>query len=253
MARIPRIGILEVGRPPETLAAEHGDYPAFVRRWLQGVDAEFRTWAVLDGELPAAPEEADLWIITGSRFGTYEDHPWIAPLEAFIRACRDRGVRMFGICFGHQIIAQALGGVVRRAEVGWGLGVTPYRVESWPLAGPHPEQVKIQAYHRDQVVEAPPGAVRTLTAGYCPIAGLWYPGFAFTVQGHPEFPATYAEELIEARRGTVLSEAEAARGLGTVRDPADADVVAALLARFLTTPEAFDRPTAATAAEPAAS
>lgn len=237
MAAFSQIGIIEVGRPPEVLAAVHGDYPAFVRHWLAPIEARFRTYAVLDGEWPASPADADLWVITGSRFGVYEDHPWIPPLETFIRACHAEGAKMFGICFGHQIIAQAMGGTVRKSGQGWGVGVHVYAVEDWP--GPEetrPGDLRIQAYHQDQVVAAPPSARRLATSAFCPNAGLWYPGFAISVQGHPEFPVDYAEALIEARRGTVLAEDEAFRGLATVRGESNAAAIAALIASFLRPP-----------------
>lgn len=238
MAQPPRIGILETGRPPEELAAAHGDYPAFVARLLAPLGARFRTYAVLDGEFPASPADADLWVITGSRFGVYEDHAFIPPLEAFIRACHTDGAKMFGICFGHQILAQAMGGTVRKSGKGWGVGVHSYDVEAWPgAAGTRPARIAIQAYHQDQVMTPPPGAERLASSDFCPNAGFWYPGFAISVQGHPEFPADYAEALIEARRGSVLSEEAAQRGLATVRDESNAGALVALLGDFLKAPE----------------
>lgn len=239
MAATLQIGILETGRPPEALAAAHGDYPAFVTRLLAPLQASFRSYAVLDGEFPASPADADLWVITGSRFGVYEDHAFIPRLEAFIRACHAEGAKMFGICFGHQILAQALGGTVEKSGKGWGVGVNEYAVESWPgPAETRPESLKIQAYHQDQVVEPPPGAVRLASSAFCPNAGFWYPGFAISVQGHPEFPADYAEALIEARRGSVLTEEEARRGLASVREAGNAQAIVALLDSFLKAPQA---------------
>ncbi|MEM9629829.1 MAG: type 1 glutamine amidotransferase [Pseudomonadota bacterium] len=201
-----RVGILETGRPPVELADAHGDYPGMVRQWLDVLDAEYSSYAVLDMEFPVNAHEADLWVITGSKFGAYEDHPWIPPLEEFVREVRSAGKLMFGICFGHQIIAQALGGVVRKSGKGWGLGVHEYPTTcSWPdELGEAPEKIAIQAYHQDQVEEAPENAVTIASTEFCEHAGLWYPGFAITVQGHPEFGKPYASALLESRRGTVL-------------------------------------------------
>jgi len=207
MVKQPVIGILETGRPPEDLASTHGNYSEMVRAWLDLPGAEFRSFAVLNGEIPQDPAAADLWLITGSKFGVYEGHDWIAPAEAFIRACRDAGVAMVGICFGHQLIAQALGGRVEKSGRGWGLGVHRYGPVNWPDAlGQAPETIAIQAYHQDQVI-APPEAAETIAASdFCPYAALWYPGFALTVQGHPEFDKPYVQDLLEARRGTVLRD-----------------------------------------------
>ncbi len=224
-----RIGVLETGRPPAELAA-HGDYPSMVANWLSPFNASFASYAVLDSELPDSPRDADLWVITGSRFAVYEDHPWIAPAEQFIRDCRDAGVRMIGICFGHQLIAQALGGKVEKSPKGWGVGIHEYRPGDWPAQlAPVPEALRMQAYHQDQIVALPPGARRIAGSAFCENAVLWYPGFAFTVQGHPEFAKPFAHDLLEARRGSVLPDDLVDRALETL----SGDTTRQQLARFL--------------------
>lgn len=235
MTTPPIIGVLETGRPPEELIADHGDYPAMVAAWIGGGDVEYRNFAALEGVLPDSPAEADLWVITGSRFGAYEDHPWIPPLEDFIRACRDAGRPMMGICFGHQIIAQALGGAVRKSAKGWGLGIHDYAPVNWPEAlGPAPETLAIQAFHQDQVEEVPEGAERIAQSDFCENAALWYPGFALTVQGHPEFATPFARALLEARKGTVLDPGDvAAAQAGMGRGDTRADLARLIRARLL--------------------
>ena len=215
-----KLGLLETGRPPEELEGKHPNYPQMMVNWLKIPDAESKSFAVLDGELPESPDDADIWVITGSKFGAYEDHPWIPPLEDFIRSCRDANVPMVGICFGHQIIAQALGGVVRKSAKGWGLGVHDYQVVKWPEAlGKAPEGVHIQAVHQDQVEELPVGAERIATSEFCENAALWYPGFAVTFQGHPEFHPDFIEDLLEARRGTAFPESDVHAALDTMEKP----------------------------------
>jgi len=230
-----RIGILETGRPPEDLAAEFGDYPGMVRDWLGAGAAAYSSYAVLDGKLPGTPLAADLWVVTGSKFGAYEDHPWIPPLEDFIRAAQASGVLMFGICFGHQIIAQALGGVVRKSAKGWGLGIHEYPpTADWPQdLGPAPEQLAIVAYHQDQVEEVPAGAVTIAATAFCDNAALWYPGFALTVQGHPEIDKPYASALMEARRGIALTDAEVEGGERNLQIPDNRAAVGELLRAWL--------------------
>lgn len=116
------VGILETGRPPEGLAHQFGDYPSMVSHWLAPLNAEFRSFSVLDGIMPDSRNDCDLWVITGSRFGVYENHGWIAPLSQFIRDCHNAGCKMIGICFGHQLIAQALGGRVQKSHKRLGAG-----------------------------------------------------------------------------------------------------------------------------------
>ena len=221
-----RMGVLETGRPPEALP-EYDDYPTMVAHWLNMESAEVKAYAVLDMEFPDSPDDADFWVITGSRHGAYEDHPWIKPLEAFIRACRDAGRPMVGICFGHQIIAQALGGVVRKSAKGWGLGVHEYEVEAWPeQLGTKPAKVALQALHQDQVEERPAGAERVASSPFCENAALWYPGFAITFQGHPEFLQGYMDSLLKLRRGTVFTDTEVEAAMTTVGNPTTRDALA---------------------------
>ncbi|MTI18233.1 type 1 glutamine amidotransferase [Rhodobacteraceae bacterium RKSG542] len=208
------VGIIETGRPPEELGGAFGDYPQMVQSWLGEIPASYKVYAVLDGVLPTNPADADLWVITGSKFGVYEDHEWIAPLEVFIRECASVKQPMVGICFGHQLIAQAMGGLVKKSDKGWGLGVHDYpSTEEWPVElGAKPEQISIQAYHQDQVLTKPETAVTIASSDFCEFAALWYPDFAITVQGHPEFSKPFTSALIESRRGTILSDAIADSG-----------------------------------------
>jgi GMP synthase-like glutamine amidotransferase len=225
-----RIGILETGGPPVELDDRFGDYATMVRDWLHPLDAEFVSYAVADGEFPDDPAACDLWVITGSKFATYEDHSWIAPLEDFIRRVRDARRKMIGICFGHQIIAQALGGVVRKSDKGWALGAEDYHFSDWPRAlGEQPDTFAIQSYHQDQVEELPPGARHVASTATCENAALWYPGFALTVQGHPEFAPNYVGALLDLRRGTILSDADVEKGKRNLTRKARPEILADLI------------------------
>ena len=203
-----RIGILQTGLAPEALAPEMGDYPDMFARLLDGHGFTFRTWKVVEGEFPSSVRDADGWLITGSRHGVYEDHPWIAPLEQFIRDSFTARVPVVGICFGHQIVAQAMGGKVERYAGGWAVGATEY-----DFGG---ETLRLNAWHRDQVVEAPPGATVIATNDFCTNAALLYDDRALTVQAHPEFRPEFVDGLMKTRgKGLVPDEvmAEAAARL----------------------------------------
>jgi GMP synthase-like glutamine amidotransferase len=219
-----RIGILETGEVNPALVGAHGTYPAMFERLLGGQGFEFRTWSVVRGEMPDAPSDADGWLITGSRHGVYEDHPWIKPLEGFIRAARDAQVPMAGICFGHQIMAQALGGDVAKSGRGWGIGRHEY------MSGV--SSVAILAFHQDQVLRLPDGAEVTLSSEFCPFAGLRYGDWGLSWQAHPEFSADYCRDLLELRSGVAFSEELAAQALPHVAAPIDSPAVADQIAAF---------------------
>ena len=109
-----RIAILETGTPPGDLEPRFGDYPSMFEALLAGDGRSFKAYDVQHGQFPE-PGTFDALIVTGSPAGAYDPLPWIAPLEAFLRA-NDR-VPMVGICFGHQIMAQAFGGKVRQVSI----------------------------------------------------------------------------------------------------------------------------------------
>jgi len=207
-----KIGILQTGRAPDELRAQFGDYDAFFRRLLDGFGFTFETWAVLDGELPEGPGAADGWLITGSRFGVYEDHPWIAPLSDFIRACHAQGVPMVGICFGHQIIAQAMGGRVEKFPGGWSVGAVDYTTATGGTDC-------LLAWHQDQVTRPPEGAQCLASTDFCAYAALGYDDWALTFQPHPEFTPDFARALIDARRAILPPDLadQALAGLATAK------------------------------------
>lgn len=208
------IGILQTGEAPDALRPDSGDYPDMFETLLAGRGFDFRTWRVMDMELPASPRDADGWLITGSRFGAYEDHPFIAPLESFIRAVRDAHVPMVGVCFGHQIIAQALGGKVEKFAGGWSVGPQDY-----DFGG---KRLTLNAWHQDQVVERPGQARLVASSPFCENAALAYGDTILTVQAHPEFSDDFLRGLIDKRGaavpGPLKAAAEARLGAGHTDD-----------------------------------
>ncbi len=205
-----KIGILETGYPPESTAATHGSYPQAFMKLLDGNGFTFHQWAALEGELPESVHLADGWLITGSKYGAYDDLPWIKPLEAFIVQAYRAEVPLVGICFGHQIIAQALGGRVEKFKGGWSVGRVEYQLDDIG------NNVPLYAWHQDQVTELPPEATVTGSTGFCRYAALQYGNKAYSIQPHPEFTREYTMELLEARRNVLPADtaASAEQSLG---------------------------------------
>ena len=216
------IGILQTGLAPDVLS-DMGDYPDMFARLLHGHGLTFRTFRVVDGVFPVSVAECDGWLITGSRHGVYEGHAWIPPLEQFIRDCSAAGVPMVGICFGHQIIAQAMGGRVEQFIGGWAVGATDYDFGGNTLT--------LNAWHRDQVVQVPPGARVVATNDFCANAALLY-DHAFTIQPHPEFRPEFVDGLMRTRGKGVVPDALMATAAQNLTKPLGDRSIATQIATF---------------------
>jgi GMP synthase-like glutamine amidotransferase len=229
---MPTIAVLETGRPPSALQPTHGDYPSMFATLL-GEGFTTRRFDVQAGDLPDA-SAFDGAIITGSSAGVYEDHLWIPPLLAWIRQARGR-TRLVGVCFGHQAMAQALGGRVEKSERGWGVGLHRYRVvepQLWMI--PSVPEIALSASHQDQVVEKPENARVTLASDFTPFAGLAWGDDAISFQPHPEFSCAFTGALVEGRRGRI-EEAVVDRAVESLKAEDDRAVVGDWIRRFLAT------------------
>jgi GMP synthase-like glutamine amidotransferase len=227
-----RIAVLETGRPPEPLEPKFGRYPAMFETLL-GKDGgrSFKGYAITEGEYPA-PGEADALRVTGSPAGAYDPLPWIAPLKAFLRD--SRGLPMVGICFGHQIMAEAFGGHVEKFKGGWAIGLHRYHVVERQAWMDEAAEFAIPASHQDQVVIQPPHSRVVARSDFTPFAALAYDDFpAISFQGHPEFEPSFAAALIESRRGVRFDEAFADAGVRSLGEPNDNRRVGQWIDRFL--------------------
>jgi GMP synthase-like glutamine amidotransferase len=221
-----QIGILQTGESPDALR-DQGDYPDFFEALLAGRGLTFRRFAVLRSEFPADIHACDGWLITGSRYGAYEDHPWIPPLEDFIRAAYAAHVPVVGVCFGHQIIAQAMGGKVEKFKGGWTVGPTEY-----DFGG---EKLTLNAWHQDQVTVKPDGADVVATTDFCANAALLYDDRMFTVQPHPEFQNEFVQGLIDKRGRGLVPDTLLDSALGRLGTVPDSPKMADRIAQFFLT------------------
>lgn len=209
-----------------------GDYTDLFPAAFAPTGVELRTYEVTRGELPASTDECDGWITSGSRRSCYEDEGWIVDLHDLARELAARRRPHVGICFGHQLIARALGGEVERAEVGWGIGAKTFRVcEAAPWMQPRADEVTLLMSHRDQVTRLPEGATVLASAPYCPVGAYRIDEHVFCVQGHPEFVPELNRMLIEKRRDALGEAAQEA--LRSLRSPLDHDLVVRWMAAFL--------------------
>ena len=223
-----KIAVLETGAPPGTLVEEYGDYPSMFAHLL-GPGFEVESFDVQGGRLPPEKSAYGAYLITGSPAGVYEPLPWIAPLEEFIRAAKHS--KMVGVCFGHQVMAEALAGKVEKSDKGWGAGLHRYdvlRSEPWMDRA---ATIAAPASHQDQVVVQPPNTDVIAASEFTPFAALaWRDRPAISLQFHPEFSPAFARALIE-KRFDVVPEPE--RAIASLDAPNDNERVGGWIRRFL--------------------
>ena len=226
-----RIAILETGEPPGDLEQRFGDYPQMFEALLSGGDRTFQAYDIQKGDYPA-PDTFDALVVTGSPAGAYDPLPWIAPLEDFLRA--NDQVPMVGICFGHQIMAQAFGGKVVKSDKGFGVGLHHYDVASRESWMDDVDAFAIPASHQDQVVELPPQSHVVARSAFTPIAALAYDGRpAISFQGHPEFDAPFATALIGSRKGERIAHDRAEAAIESLKQANDNPQVGRWIVNFL--------------------
>ena len=229
------IGLLECDHVDERHRAIAGDtvdmFRALLAPHVPGLDLV--PFDVIGGELPDGPDVCDGWVCPGSRHSVYDDFDWIGKLSGFVGDIHDAGAPFAGICFGHQLLAHALGGRVARAASGWGVGtrtITVDRHEPW--MAPPTGALALHFMHQDQVEVLPPGAVVLGHAEHCPVAVLRVGESMVGVQAHPEFPAAYVDALL-ADRVARIGDDEVATARASLAQPTDEATMGRWLARVL--------------------
>ncbi|MCV6823827.1 MULTISPECIES: type 1 glutamine amidotransferase [Halocynthiibacter] len=187
-----KIGILECGEVHPDVRAEFGGFGDMFTKLLAPHGFDLKIYHAVGHDLPQSATEADGWLFTGSAHGVYEDHAFQPPLRELIREAYAQEVPMVGVCFGHQLIAQALGGKVEKFAGGWSIGKRHYHTNEG-------NTLTLNAWHQDQVIEPPADAETILSNDFCRFAGLRYGNRALSVQAHPEFSDPVLRAYLLAR------------------------------------------------------
>ncbi|MGF1721092.1 type 1 glutamine amidotransferase [Vibrio kyushuensis] len=188
-----KIGILAAGDTPTILREKYQSFADMTADMIRSYlpQAKFEYFDVKGGQFPEKLDEMVAWVITGSVHCANEELPWMLKLEALINELNQNKQCLIGICFGHQIIAKALGGSIEQYAGGWGVGLHEYQWKN-----DEHQTSFLPAFHQDQVVQAPKNAKVLLTSSFCKNAALLYDQNIFTCQFHPEFSNDFEQDLL---------------------------------------------------------
>ena len=226
-----KIGLLECDHVAGPFRDIAGDYRDMFSALLPGL--EFEYFDVCNGHFPKFVDACDAYLCTGSRLSVYDQEAWILDLQAFVRKIRDSRQKFIGVCFGHQMLAEALGGKVEKAASGWNVGVHSFQIsrqEDWMV--PFQSPLHLLMMCQDQVVQLPDNSTVLASTAYCPVAMFRVGGNMLGVQAHPEFPIAYERALLELRREKIGAE-KVDVALESLRMPVHGAVVAQWIVRFL--------------------
>ena len=230
-----KLGILKTDAVRPEWVPEFGEYPDMFMALLEQADPDlqFSVYDVEQGEYPADIDEVDAYLITGSKSSVYDDKPWIPPLLDFVRELDRRRKKVVGICFGHQLVAQALGGRTEKSPKGWGVGLHRHTFNTLPEWHDQGEPaLDILVSHQDQVVQNARGARVLASSEFCENAVCQVGEHILTFQGHPEFVPGYSREIMEFRR-EMIGEPAYVDGMASLASAQQGQRVARWIVNFL--------------------
>jgi GMP synthase (glutamine-hydrolysing) len=216
--------ILKTGRKIPSLAGVPGDYEDWIAAGM-GLDPhEVRVvHAAAGGELPDAAGIAGI-AITGSGSMVTEQAPWMRRASDWLVAAVRAEVPVLGICFGHQLLAQALGGAVdynpAGVEVGTATVTLTGAAATDPLFSVLPARLPAQVSHRQSVRALPPGATLLAHSAMEPHHGFAFGGRTWGVQFHPEFDERIIACFVDHYRAILAEQGQSAEVLHAAIRPA---------------------------------
>ncbi|KKA28999.1 hypothetical protein TD95_004141 [Thielaviopsis punctulata] len=238
-----RLAIIEADTPmPKTNARSGGYFGVFSELFtaatapapLSSALALTRFNAHDDPDTYPSLDDIDGMLITGSKHNAMDGDAWIVKLVEFTRAAMERGIKVVGVCFGHQIVGRALGTPVLRSDKGWEISVMEIELTAEGKKVFQQDKMNIFQMHRDYVAETPKDAMLLAKTDLCPNQGFYIPGKCITVQGHPEFTSVIVSEIVGVRHELgAFDKSMYEDAMARVDKPHDGVSIAKAFIRFL--------------------
>jgi len=202
-----RICLLKCGSIYENLKEKFVDYDQMFIDVFQinAADISFDAFEVYNNAYPQNLQHYDGFLSSGSLASVYDPESWIKQYQTFVTGLHKEKRKHVGICFGHQMIAQALGGRVEKARQGWGMGIKETLLEQnlpW-MNNSTKNPINLIVSHQDQVVKLPENAVVLAANVHCPVSMFMVGEHTLGIQAHPEFTRKYSKASIERRSNIV--------------------------------------------------
>jgi len=235
LKKMKKIGILKADPVNPKLSRQYGEYADMITRALKTAIPKFecKVYDLHKFEYPKDIDEVDVYFITGSSASVYEDLPWIHGLCDFVRLLDKHKKKTIGLCFGHQLIAHALGGKVACSPKGWSIGIKIFELtkEGKKQIGDAPPFQLINS-HRDQVMKLPRGCKVLAGNDFCPIYIFQKEQHIFTVQGHIEMTTDYASSLYQLR-ANLFEPSVYQKAIASLNESHDYELVTKWITNFI--------------------
>ena len=205
--RAKPIVVVKTGEPVPSVLARRGEFAQLIREAIgEAWNGEYASFDARS-DSPLDPRGAAAFVITGSPANVPDREPWMLRTEAWLRDVVGAGTPTLGICFGHQLLAQALGGEVQRNPRGREIGtIAIERTGDDPLFSALEPRFVANATHVDSVVRLPAGATALARSSLDPHQAIRFAPACYGVQFHPEIDAEVMRAYIEARREILVAE-----------------------------------------------
>ena len=201
-----KAAILQYDSVMEKFMHRFGDYPEMIQQMFNGADLplSFDTYNCKEGQFPTDINKYDFYITTGSKASVYEELQWVEKSIQFIQLLDKHKKKLIGICFGHQLMAMACGGMVERSKNGWGVGVARNRVISTPeWMNTRISEIDILVSHQDQITELPDDTLVIAESDFCPFFIVQWGRHFLSIQGHPEWSRDFSRTIMNERKAII--------------------------------------------------